>query len=64
MIYNFTAEIIHDKEINQFIGFVSRLPGAHSQASTLDKLHKNLEEVIHLCLEEMTDDEKTAIIIS
>ena len=61
MVYNFTAEIIQDNEINQFIGIVPGLPGAHTQAPTLDELYKNLQEVIRLCLEEMTDEEKAAL---
>lgn len=61
MVYNFTAEIIQDKEINQFIGIVPGLPGAHSQAPTLDELYKNLEEVIRMCLLEMTDEEKAEL---
>lgn len=61
MVYNFTAEIILDNEINQFIGIVPGLPGAHTQASTLDELYNNLQEVIRLCLEEMTDEEKASL---
>ena len=33
------------------------LPGAHTQASTLDEIHKNLQDVVQLCLQEMTEDE-------
>ena len=55
--YKFTAEIIKDKEINQYIGIVPELPGAHTQAASLDELHKNLQEVIVLCLEQMTKEE-------
>lgn len=51
MVYNFTAEIIKDNEINQYIGIVPGLPGAHTQASTLDELNGNLHEVIQLCLQ-------------
>jgi predicted RNase H-like HicB family nuclease len=61
MIYNFTAEIIQDKEIDQFIGIVPGLPGANSQAATLDELYSNLQEVIRLCLIEMTDEEKAEL---
>lgn len=61
MVYNFTAEIIQDNEINQFIGIVPSLPGAHTQAPTLDELYNNLQEVIRLCLEEMTEDEKASL---
>jgi predicted RNase H-like HicB family nuclease len=55
--FKFTAEITKDKEINQYIGIVPCLPGAHSQAPTLDQLYVNLQEVIQLCLEEMTEEE-------
>jgi len=53
----FTAEIIKDNEINQYIGIVPGIPGAHTQAPTLDQLYINLQEVIQLCLEEMTPEE-------
>jgi len=55
--YKFTAEIIKDTEINQYIGIVPGLPGAHTQAPTLDELYRNLQEVVQLCLEEMTEEE-------
>ncbi len=55
--YKFTAEIIRDNEINQYIGIIPGLPGAHSQASTLDELYKNLQEVVQLCLEELSEEE-------
>lgn len=55
--FKFTAEITRDKEINQYIGIVPGLPGAHTQAPTLDQLYTNLQEVVLLCLEEMTEDE-------
>ncbi len=58
MNYNFTAEIIRDKETDQYIGLVPGLPGAHTQAPTLDELNHNLQEVIQLCLQEITDEEK------
>jgi predicted RNase H-like HicB family nuclease len=58
MIYNFSAQIIWDSDIKQYIGIVPGLPGAHTQAPTLDDLQLRLEEVIRLCLEELTDEEK------
>jgi predicted RNase H-like HicB family nuclease len=58
MIYNFTAEIIRDNEIGQYIGIVPGLQGAHTQASTLDELYSNLQDVIKLCLNEMSEEEK------
>ena len=55
--YRFTAEITRDSEINQYIGIVPGLPGAHTQAATLDKLQANLQDVIQLCIQEMTEEE-------
>lgn len=55
--FRFTAEITRDKEINQYIGIVPGLPGAHTQAPTLDQLYINLQEVVQLCLEELSDEE-------
>lgn len=33
------------------------IPGAHTQADTLDELTIRLKEVLELCLEEMSPDE-------
>jgi predicted RNase H-like HicB family nuclease len=51
--YNFTAEITWDKELKLYTAIVPELPGAHTQAASLDELNKNLREVIQLCLEEI-----------
>ncbi|MEM9391702.1 MAG: type II toxin-antitoxin system HicB family antitoxin [Bacteroidota bacterium] len=55
--YQFTAQIEKDKETGLYIGIVPSLPGAHTQAATLDELQTNLREVIELCLEELNPDE-------
>ncbi|MBN1416206.1 MAG: type II toxin-antitoxin system HicB family antitoxin [Bacteroidales bacterium] len=55
--YRFTAEITRDNEVKQYIGIVPGLPGAHTQAPTLDELQVNLQDVIQLCLQEMTEEE-------
>jgi len=55
--YQFTAQIERDKETGMYIGFVPALPGAHTQALTLDDLSKNLKEVVELCLEELSKEE-------
>lgn len=55
--YQFTAEIIWDNELKQYIGIVPGLPGAHTQASTLDDLNRQLTEVVELCLEELSEEE-------
>lgn len=55
--YNFTAQIERDIESGLYIGIIPNLPGAHTQATSLDELNKNLKEVIELCLLEMTAEE-------
>ena len=51
-MHTFTAYVEWDPETKLYVGFVPGLPGAHTQAVTLDELQKNLKEVIALCLEE------------
>jgi predicted RNase H-like HicB family nuclease len=48
----FTAYVELDAETGLYIGIVPGIPGAHTQADTLDELQKNLKEVLELCLEE------------
>jgi predicted RNase H-like HicB family nuclease len=63
MVYNFSAEIIWDNEIGQYIGIVPCFPGAHTQAQTLDGLRENLQDVIRLCLQELTEEEKAELLL-
>ena len=51
----FTAYVELDAETGLCIGIVPGIPGAHTQAATLDELQTNLKEVIELCLEEQGD---------
>jgi len=46
------AYIELDPETNLYVGIVPSIPGAHTQAATLDELQQNLQEVVELCLEE------------
>jgi predicted RNase H-like HicB family nuclease len=55
--YTFTAHIEKDSETGLYIGFIPSLPGAHTQGETLDELHKNLEEVAALCMEELAEND-------
>jgi len=48
----FTAVIERDAQTGLYVGFVPGFPGAHSQASSLDELSRNLQEVIELLLED------------
>ena len=53
-----TAYIEKDPETALYVAIVPGIPGAHTQAETLDELQKNLKEVIELCLEEMDPETK------
>jgi predicted RNase H-like HicB family nuclease len=59
--YHFTAQIERDSESGMYIGIIPSLPGAHTQALRLDDLHNNLKEVVELCLEELSEDEREAL---
>jgi predicted RNase H-like HicB family nuclease len=48
----FTAYIEQDPETGLYVGIIPGVPGAHTQAATLDELQINLKEVLELCLEE------------
>jgi len=50
------AYIERDSETGFYVGIVPGIPGAHTQGETLDELHKNLKEVLELCLEEVGTD--------
>lgn len=60
-VYQFTAQIEKCPDTGYYVGFIANLPGAHTQAKTLDELNKNLKEVVELCLEELSEEELAAI---
>ena len=51
-----TAYIELDPETNLYVGIVPSIPGAHTQAATLDELQHNLQEVVGLCLDEFAEE--------
>ncbi|MCC6586469.1 MAG: type II toxin-antitoxin system HicB family antitoxin [Bryobacterales bacterium] len=53
---SYTAYVEWDPESGLYVGTVPGLPGAHTQAATLDELRVNLSEVVSLCLEEYQGD--------
>lgn len=57
-MHRITAYIEKDVETGLYVAIVPGIPGAHTQAGSLDELQKNLKEVIELCLEEMESGEK------
>jgi len=52
-MFRITGYIEKDPETGLYVGIVPGIPGAHTQAQTLDELRDNLKEVVELCLEEM-----------
>ena len=48
----FSAYVEWDPDTRLYVGTVPGVPGAHTQAATLDELRDNLKEVLELCLEE------------
>lgn len=56
-----TAYIERDPESGLYIAVVPAIPGAHTQAETLDELNANLKEVVELCLEEMKKEDKKSL---
>ena len=57
-MYKTVGYIERDPETGLYIAIVPGIPGAHTQAKTLDELQKNLKEVVELCLEEMDPEAK------
>jgi len=49
---SFTAYVEWDQETKLYVGIIPGIPGAHTQAASLDELRENLKEVLELCLEE------------
>ncbi len=56
-----TGYIEKDTETGLYIAVVPSIPGAHTQAETLDELQHNLKEVVELCLEEMDPEARKQI---
>ena len=52
----FTAYVEWDQETKLYVGVIPGIPGAHTQAASLDELQTNLKEVLELCLEEWDGD--------
>jgi len=57
-MHRITAYIEKDPETSLYVGIVPGIPGAHTQAESLDELQANLKEVLELCLEEMDPETK------
>ncbi len=55
------AYIEKDIETGSYVAIVPGIPGAHTQADTLDELRDRLKEVIELCLGEMDPEERKVL---
>lgn len=55
--YQFTAHIEREEETRMYVGYIPAVPGAYTQAESLDELYLNLKEVLELCLEEIPEEE-------
>ena len=53
----FTVHGEQDIESGYFIGMIPSLPGAHTQAKSMDELSIRLKEVLRVCLQAMPADE-------
>ena len=49
---SYTAVVERDPDTRLYVGYIPGWLGAHTQAQTLDELHKNLIEVIELLLQD------------
>lgn len=47
----YTAVIEQDTATGYYVAYIPDLPGAHTQAATLEELQQNLKEVVQLVLE-------------
>jgi predicted RNase H-like HicB family nuclease len=56
-----TGYIEKDTETGLYVAVVPGIPGAHTQAQTLDELQRNLKEVVELCLEQMDPEARKQI---
>ena len=48
----FTAVVERDTDTGFYVAYVPGLPGAHTQAESLDELNANLTEVVSMLLED------------
>ncbi len=60
-MYRITGYIEKDPDTGLYVAIVPGIPGAHTQAQTLDELKDNLREVVELCLEQMDPEAKKQI---
>jgi predicted RNase H-like HicB family nuclease len=52
MVRTYTAVVERCPDTRLYVGYVPGIPGAHSQAASLDELNANLHEVMSLLAED------------
>jgi predicted RNase H-like HicB family nuclease len=52
LMKQYTAVVERDSDTGLYVGYVPGMPGAHSQAESLDELNVNLREVVAMLLED------------
>ncbi len=53
--HSYTAIIEQDTATGLYVAYIPDLPGAHTQAATLEELKYNLQEVVALVLEDANE---------
>lgn len=53
--------IERDPESGLYVATVPSIPGAHTQAESMEELLKNLQEVVELCLSELNCEERKSL---
>jgi predicted RNase H-like HicB family nuclease len=56
--------IQRDPKTGVFVGVVPSIPGAYTQAETLEELYKNLKDVVGLCLSELAPEDRKTLLES
>jgi len=62
--YRFVARVEKDSESGAYIGYIPGIPGAksyHTYGANLDEILIHLEEVLKLCLAEMSEEDRKNI---
>jgi predicted RNase H-like HicB family nuclease len=49
---SFNVVVERDPDTRLYVGYVPGWPGAHSQGTAMDELHRNLREVLEMLLED------------
>ena len=59
---DYTAVVEKYLDTGLYIGYVPGIPGAHTQAETLDELNSNLKEVLSMLLENGDPEMESAFV--